>query len=368
MRHAASPHRLDTCYTELTGPACRGVLIAVLHGRGGGELGRGWHLAGAALNKWASLYDYAAGLAHLFRLGVTRPGAVALEAFSAGAVPAASALAARPDLFAGALLRRPFVALLETMADSQLPLTVHEYEEWGCGEDYPGSLRAWRRMCPHQRLTDARCAGGRSMRAAATPSDHRLRAAIHRCSCLRGRATAVCRGGGQSSSHGACGSGSERRTRCCCSGAAAATLTRARTTGLCRSPFCWPPCCLRTSWREPEARGKARPSHGGARAHALDPGCCNDLRDARARDDLAARPQGPGSDPVARACRRLHTSGRRSSLMPRPETAQGALLVQASKRACPRPPATTAGPSGARGAAIAPHPRCTRRHCTLLPC
>ena len=136
---------------------CRGVVIATAHIRGGGEGGRKWHQAGAGENKWASMYDYAAALNHMLSRGVTQPGCIVIDAFSAGALVAASALAARPDVFAAAVLQRPFVALYETMSDNSLPLTAHEYDEWGGGE-YASSLARWQRMCPHQNLSHARCA------------------------------------------------------------------------------------------------------------------------------------------------------------------------------------------------------------------
>ena len=60
-------------------------MIATAHVRGGGEHGRRWHLAGTVHTKWAALYDYAAALNYLVETGITAPGRIALDAFSAGA-------------------------------------------------------------------------------------------------------------------------------------------------------------------------------------------------------------------------------------------------------------------------------------------
>jgi oligopeptidase B len=75
----------------------------------------------------------------------------------AGSLIAGNVLSRRPDLFAAALFRRPFVNLLETMTDESLPLTVHEYAEWGRPAD-PGVLEHLAALCPHQTLQPARCA------------------------------------------------------------------------------------------------------------------------------------------------------------------------------------------------------------------
>lgn len=37
----------------------------------------------------------------------------------------------RPDLFAAMLIKVPFVDVVSTMLDPSLPLTMHEYDEWG---------------------------------------------------------------------------------------------------------------------------------------------------------------------------------------------------------------------------------------------
>lgn len=41
----------------------------------------------------------------------------------------------RPDLFGAVVLRNAFLDLCSIMSDPHLPLTVHEYEEWGNPED-----------------------------------------------------------------------------------------------------------------------------------------------------------------------------------------------------------------------------------------
>jgi protease II len=54
------------------------------HVRGGGEHGRLWHMAATVHRKWAALYDYAAAANYLVDAGITAPGHIACDAFSAG--------------------------------------------------------------------------------------------------------------------------------------------------------------------------------------------------------------------------------------------------------------------------------------------
>lgn len=56
---------------------------------------------------------------------------MALEAHSAGGLTAGALLNRRPGAIGAALLEAPFVDVLSAMCQQELPLTVHEYEEWG---------------------------------------------------------------------------------------------------------------------------------------------------------------------------------------------------------------------------------------------
>lgn len=63
--------------------------------------------------------------------GLTSHDRIALESLSAGGVTAGSLLNRRPSAVVAALLEAPFVDVLTAMCDPGLPLTMHEYEEWG---------------------------------------------------------------------------------------------------------------------------------------------------------------------------------------------------------------------------------------------
>ena len=109
----------------------RGMVCAIAHIRGGGELGKPWHDAGRMAHKMNSFTDFIAAAEHLVAAGWTRPEDLAIEGGSAGGLLMGVVTNLRPDLFGAVLSQVPFVDVIGTMSDSSLPLTVGEYEEWG---------------------------------------------------------------------------------------------------------------------------------------------------------------------------------------------------------------------------------------------
>ena len=109
----------------------RGVTFAIAHIRGGGELGKRWHDTGRLLNKPNTFTDFIACADHLVALGYTAHDRVVIEGGSAGGLLIGAVLNRRQDLCAAAVMRVPFVDVINTMLDESLPLTVGEFEEWG---------------------------------------------------------------------------------------------------------------------------------------------------------------------------------------------------------------------------------------------
>ncbi|KAG2519631.1 hypothetical protein BBI17_009448 [Phytophthora kernoviae] len=77
----------------------RGVIYAIAHIRGGGEMGRTCKMT--------------------------------CEGRSAGGLLMGAVLNMRPDLFTAAIAGVPFVDVMNTMSDASIPLTTGEWEEWG---------------------------------------------------------------------------------------------------------------------------------------------------------------------------------------------------------------------------------------------
>ncbi|MGO2744995.1 S9 family peptidase [Microbacterium sp.] len=109
----------------------RGVVFAVAHVRGGGELGRNWYEDGKLQNKRNTFTDFVACAEHLIATGVTSAERMVAEGGSAGGLLMGAVANLAPSTFAGILASVPFVDALTSILDPSLPLTVIEWDEWG---------------------------------------------------------------------------------------------------------------------------------------------------------------------------------------------------------------------------------------------
>jgi oligopeptidase B len=117
----------------------RGVIYAIAHIRGGGELGKPWHDAGRLRKKLNTFTDFVRVAEHLIAEKYTSSRQLIIEGGSAGGLLMGAVTNMRPDLFRMVITHVPFVDVLNTMLDASLPLTIGEYEEWGnpqIAEDY----------------------------------------------------------------------------------------------------------------------------------------------------------------------------------------------------------------------------------------
>ncbi|BBZ02711.1 protease [Mycolicibacterium chitae] len=109
----------------------RGMVFAVAHVRGGGELGRPWYEHGKLLEKKNTFTDFIAAAQHLVDTGLTRPANLVALGGSAGGLLMGAVANMAPELFAGILAQVPFVDPLTSILDPSLPLTITEWDEWG---------------------------------------------------------------------------------------------------------------------------------------------------------------------------------------------------------------------------------------------
>ncbi len=133
----------------------RGVVFAIAHVRGGGDLGRHWYEAGKLHAKPNTFTDFIACAEHLVACGWTSPSRLAIRGGSAGGMLLGAVMNTRPDLFRAAIAQVPFADVLTTILDASLPLTVGEWEEWGDPHE-PEFYRTIKSYSPYDNVRSVR--------------------------------------------------------------------------------------------------------------------------------------------------------------------------------------------------------------------
>ena len=133
----------------------RGVIFAIAHVRGGGEMGRSWYEMGRLAQKPTTFSDFVAVARHLVNDGWTLPASLAARGGSAGGLLMGATMNLAPDLFAAIVAEVPFVDALTTMLAASLPLTVGEWEEWGNPEASATAYRTMLGYSPYDNVRDS---------------------------------------------------------------------------------------------------------------------------------------------------------------------------------------------------------------------
>lgn len=126
----------------------RGAAFAVAHVRGGGERGEPWYLNGKMSHKENSFNDFMAAREVLIEQNVSEPEQIVAYGASAGGLLVGACVNRAPDAFCAVLLDVPFLDVLRTMQNPELPLTTAEYSEWGNPEapEVAARIRAYSPM------------------------------------------------------------------------------------------------------------------------------------------------------------------------------------------------------------------------------
>ncbi|HEY5225321.1 MAG TPA: S9 family peptidase, partial [Methylovirgula sp.] len=130
----------------------RGFVYAIAHIRGGTEKGWHWYLDGKLANKPNTFSDFVAAAHHLITENYTRAGHIVARGGSAGGMLMGAVANLAPDLFAGIIADVPFVDVLNTMLDAELPLTPPEWLEWGNPIDDPKAFATIRAYSPYDNV------------------------------------------------------------------------------------------------------------------------------------------------------------------------------------------------------------------------
>ncbi len=131
----------------------RGVIFAIAHVRGGGEMGRAWYEMGKLAQKPTTFSDFVTVARTLIDEGWTTPQQLAARGGSAGGLLIGAVINLAPELFQCVVAEVPFVDALTTMLDDTLPLTVGEYEEWGNPDASATVYRTMKAYSPYDNIS-----------------------------------------------------------------------------------------------------------------------------------------------------------------------------------------------------------------------
>jgi len=109
----------------------RGFIYAIAHIRGGSEMGREWYYDGRQLKKKNTFTDFIDVSQFLIDEGYTSPEHLYARGGSAGGLLMGAVVNMAPELYNGITSRVPFVDVVTTMLDAEIPLTAAEWDEWG---------------------------------------------------------------------------------------------------------------------------------------------------------------------------------------------------------------------------------------------
>lgn len=131
----------------------RGMIFAMAHVRGGGEMGRTWYDDGKLLQKKNTFTDFIAVADDLIARGVTTANQMVAEGGSAGGLLMGAVSNMAPDRFTAIQASVPFVDPLTSILKPELPLTVIEWEEWGDPYHDPEVYDYMKSYAPYENVT-----------------------------------------------------------------------------------------------------------------------------------------------------------------------------------------------------------------------
>jgi oligopeptidase B len=109
----------------------RGVVFVVSYPRGGGYGGRRWWLDGHLEHKQHTFSDHIAIADGLDASGLVDGSRIATRGLSAGGLLQGAVFSQRPERWRAVVAEVPFVDVVTTMLDPDVPLTANEWDEWG---------------------------------------------------------------------------------------------------------------------------------------------------------------------------------------------------------------------------------------------
>ncbi len=113
----------------------RGFVFAIAHVRGSQANGRSWYEDGKLLKKKNTFTDFIDVTKGLVKQGYGDKGQVFAMGGSAGGLLMGAIVNMEGMLYKGVIAAVPFVDVISTMLDEDIPLTTGEFDEWGNPKD-----------------------------------------------------------------------------------------------------------------------------------------------------------------------------------------------------------------------------------------
>jgi len=129
-----------------------GYIYAIAHIRGGSELGYDWYMDGKMYNKLNTFNDFIRCSEFMIQEKYTKEKNIVIEGRSAGGLLIGACITMKPELYKVAILGVPFVDVLNTMADSKIPLTIEEWTQWG-NPNETKDYEYMKRYCPYTNIS-----------------------------------------------------------------------------------------------------------------------------------------------------------------------------------------------------------------------
>ncbi|MCS4484821.1 prolyl oligopeptidase family serine peptidase [Gleimia sp. 6138-11-ORH1] len=130
----------------------RGVVYAMAHVRGGGELGRNWYEQGKFAEKTNTFNDFVDVSKWMISSGWVAAGRLAAQGGSAGGLLMGAIANQAPELYTVVNAQVPFVDALNTILDPSKPLTTGEWDEWGNPIEDPHIYKVMRAYTPYENV------------------------------------------------------------------------------------------------------------------------------------------------------------------------------------------------------------------------
>ena len=130
----------------------RGFIFAIAHVRGGDDLGYQWYEAGKLFERTNTFNDFVDAARYLAAQGYGSEGRIAISGASAGGTLMGAVVNQAPELWGAVATRVPFVDVLNTMLNADLPLTPPEWPEWGNPIEDRAAFEYIRSYSPYDQL------------------------------------------------------------------------------------------------------------------------------------------------------------------------------------------------------------------------